>query len=261
MFLRVGNTAEEFMKTIYLECTMGAAGDMLAAALLELHPDRAGFLARINGAGIPGVEVGTEQKTRCGIVGTHISVRVHGKEEGSDDAPAAHHAHQRGIEEIGRLVSSLRLPPEVLSDLMAVYRLLAEAESTVHREPLPEIHFHELGMLDAVADIACVSLLLHELAPERVLASPVCVGSGEVRCAHGILPVPAPATALLLRGIPIYSGTVRQELCTPTGAALLKYFASGFGPMPEMRVSAIGCGMGARDTGTAGCLRSFFGES
>ena len=104
---------------------------------------------------------------------------------------------------------------------------------------------HEVGTMDAVADVVAVSLLMEELAPERVLASPVHVGSGQVRCAHGLLPVPAPATALLLRGVPIYGGAVRGELCTPTGAALLRHFVSAFGPMPPLRVAAVGYGMPA----------------
>jgi uncharacterized protein (TIGR00299 family) protein len=249
------------MKTVYLECNMGASGDMLTAALLELHPDPAGFLARLNGLHIPSVEISAQRAVKCGITGTRVSVRVNGEEEGAvgRETPAA--KHHCGMREIGKLVSQLEIPGTVRDDVMAVYGLLADAESCVHGQPVPAVHFHEIGTMDAVADIVSVCLLFHELAPERVLASPVCVGSGEVRCAHGILPVPAPATALLLRGVPIYGGTVRGELCTPTGAALLKHFVSDFGPMPVMRTSKIGYGMGSHDFGTANCVRSFLGEA
>lgn len=146
-------------------------------------------------------------------------------------------------------------------DACAVYQLIAQAESKVHGRPVTEIHFHEVGTLDAVADVVGVCLLMEMIAPDRVLASPVHTGSGNVRCAHGILPVPAPATALLLEGIPSYGGEVRGELCTPTGAALLKHFASGFGPRPVMAVKAIGYGMGKKDFERANCVRAFLGES
>ncbi len=142
-------------------------------------------------------------------------------------------------------------------DVLAVYGLIAEAESRAHGVPVTEIHFHEVGTMDAVADVTAVCLLMDRLAPEQVIVSPVHVGSGQVRCAHGILPVPAPATAYILRDVPIYGGAVRGELCTPTGAALLRHFATRFGDMPVMRTRAIGYGMGKktlkRPTASARC--------
>ncbi len=158
-------------------------------------------------------------------------------------------------------MESLALPEPVRRDVLAVYGSLAEAESHAHGVPVEQIHFHEVGRLDAVADIAAVALLMHRLAPEKVLVSPVHVGSGQVRCAHGLLPVPAPATAYLLRGVPIYGGAVAGELCTPTGAALLRYYASEFGAMPPLRVARIGYGMGKRDFPAANCVRAFLGQT
>ena len=137
---------------------------------------------------------------------------------------------------IEELVSGLAIPEKVRGDVMAVYRIIAEAESQVHGEPVSEIHFHEVGSMDAVADVTAVCLLIHELGIQKIMASPIHVGSGHVKCAHGILPVPAPATTLILQGLPIYSGDIRGELCTPTGAALLRHFVTEFGPMPVMRV-------------------------
>src|SRR5699024_5887421 len=137
----------------------------------------------------------------------------------------------------------------------------AEAESHAHGVPVTEIHFHEVGTLDAVADVTAVCLLMHRLAPDDVVVSPVHVGSGQVHCAHGILPVPAPATAFILRGVPIYGGSVRGELCTPTGAALLKHFATRFGAMPAMQVESIGYGMGKKDFEAANCVRAMLGET
>ena len=144
---------------------------------------------------------------------------------------------------------------------MSVYRLIADAESQVHGVPVTEIHFHEVGTMDALADITAVCYLMHKLSPEQVIASPIHVGSGTVKCAHGILPVPAPATASILRGIPISGGEIKSELCTPTGAALLKHFASSFGEMPVMSVAAIGYGMGKKDFPVANCVRAMLGEA
>jgi uncharacterized protein (TIGR00299 family) protein len=163
--------------------------------------------------------------------------------------------------DIAAILAGLKVSQTVKEHGLAVYRLIAAAESRAHGRPVTEIHFHEVGNLDAVADIITVCLLLEELAPDRIIVSPIHVGSGFVRCAHGILPVPAPATAYILMGIPSYGGKIRGELCTPTGAALLRHFADDFGPMPEMRVNKIGYGMGKKDFEAANCVRVFLGES
>lgn len=260
------------MKTLYLDCGMGAAGDMLAAALLELLPDPGAFVAELNVLGFPGVHIRTEPAVKCGITGTHFAVTVHGQEEGhgqhhhhhhhEHEHKHAHEHHHSGLHEIEHIVRGhLALPERVKRDVLAVYRQLAEAESHAHGIPVSDIHFHEVGTMDAIADITAVCLLMDRLAPGKVIASPVHTGSGQVRCAHGILPVPAPATAYLLRDVPIYGGTVQGELCTPTGAALLKHFVTRFGDMPVMRVSAIGYGCGKKDFEAANCVRALLGET
>lgn len=253
------------MKLLYLDCGMGAAGDMLAAALLELVPDKDGFLEKMNRLGLPGVTVSAEKAVKCGIIGTHFRVEVLGTEEDEhlhDHAHAHPHDHSHsGMEEIEHIIGHLPIPTMVKLDVLAVYRLIAEAESQAHGVPVTQIHFHEVGTLDAVADITAVCLLMHELDPDRIVASPVHVGSGSVRCAHGILPVPAPATAYLLRGIPTYGGSVPGELCTPTGAALLKHFVTEFGGQPVMRTQVIGYGMGKKDFDRANCIRAMLGDT
>lgn len=251
------------MKTLYLDCGMGAAGDMLAAALLELLPDADTFLQEVNALGLPGVRVTRERAVKCGITGTHLSVTVHGEEEGQDHAHPHGHSHTHsGLPGITHMVQDhLAVPDRVKEHMLEVYRLIAEAESQVHGVPVTEIHFHEVGALDAVADIAMVCLLLDRLRPDEIVASPVHVGSGQVRCAHGILPVPAPATAWLLREIPIYGGSIRGELCTPTGAALLRHFVTRFGEMPVMRTEAVGYGCGKKDFPAANCLRALLGQT
>ena len=155
----------------------------------------------------------------------------------------------------------LPLSDKVKADVMAVYGRIAEAESHAHGLPVSQVHFHEVGSMDAVADITAVCLLMEKLSPDEVVVSPIHVGSGQVRCAHGILPVPAPATAHILRGAPIYGGSIQGELCTPTGAALLMHFASRFGDMPAMRLQAVGYGMGKKDFPAANCVRAMLGET
>ena len=290
------------MKTLYIECNMGAAGDMLMAALSELLPDPEAFIARMNALGLPGVRFERQKTEKCGIIGTHIAVTVNGEDEHShdvagtgnrygghghshdhgqhhghlhDDAEAnnpqlhehvhehehEYHHHHASLHDICAIIEALDLPEAVKADSKAVYGRIAEAESKVHGRPVDHIHFHEVGTLDAVADVVGVCALMHEIAPEQVLVSPVHVGSGQVRCAHGVLPVPAPATALLLEGVPVYGGAIRGELCTPTGAALLVHFASDFGDMPAMTLEAVGYGMGTKDFPWANCVRALLGQT
>ena len=251
---------------------MGAAGDMLMAALYELLDDKQTFLDTMRGLGLPGIEISADPAVKCGITGTHMKVLV----RGSDELDALHdhlhehahehshdheHHHHTGLHEIEHLLSHLDLPQTVRDDALAVYRRIAEAESKVHGRPVDQIHFHEVGTLDALADVVGVCLLMHLLAPEKVYASSVHVGSGQVRCAHGILPVPAPATALLLSGVPIYGGAIQGELCTPTGAALLTHFVTKFGELPAMRLLKSGYGMGTKDFPAANCVRAMLGET
>ncbi len=246
------------MKTLYLDCGMGAAGDMLAAALLELFDEPELMLGKLNALSLPGVVFKRETAVRGGISGSLFRVLIHGGEEGGSAPGCA--VGGTGLDEIERFVASLSLPREVGDDVLAVFHLLAEAESRVHGKPIPQIHFHEVGTLDAIADITAVCLLIRELSPDEILASPVHVGHGYVRCAHGVLPVPAPATAELLKGVPIYGGRIEGELCTPTGAALLKHFVTRFGAMPEISVERIGCGMGKKEFEQANCVRAFLGQ-
>lgn len=312
------------MKTLYLDCGMGAAGDMLTAALLELLPNPDRFVDELNTLAIPGVQFRTEPAVKCGITGTHMIVTVNGEEEGEnyqyehqhehshqhnhehqhehshqhghghqhehshqhsyghqhehshqhghghqhnhnhdhEDQHGHDHHHHSALHDIEHIVRGhLSLPEKVQNDVMAVYELIAEAESHAHGVPITEIHFHEVGTMDAIADITAVCMLMNRLSPDEVVVSPVHVGSGQVKCAHGILPVPAPATAFILKDAPIYGGNIKGELCTPTGAALLKHFATRFDSMPIMKTKAIGYGMGKKDFEAANCVRAMLGEA
>lgn len=258
------------MKTLYLECNMGAAGDMLMAALYELLSEegKKTFLDAMNGLGLPGVAVAPVSVRTGGIAGTHMRVTVQGQEEGGHEHGRHHNHHDHDHEHhhaapgyIGALIDGLPLPQEVREQARRVYDAIAQAEARAHGCGVGEVHYHEVGALDAVADVAGVCYALYLLAPDQICASPVHVGSGTVRCAHGVMPVPAPATANLLRGVPIYGGTIQGELCTPTGAALLKTFVQSFGPMPVMETEQIGCGVGTKEFEQANCVRAFLGES
>ncbi len=275
---------------------MGVAGDMLSAALLGLVDDCDAVLDELNSFGIPGVEYQLENVTKCGILGKHLRVLINGIEEkhsdehGHDDHHHEHehyhdhssdhehnhdHEHEHGhdhdhdhahshstLYEIEDIIESLNVSKEVKSDIREVYELLAEAESSVHGVAVDQIHFHEVGNMDAIADITAVCYLMHVLDPDRIIVSPINVGSGTVKCAHGILPVPAPATAHLLQDIPSYeSSTIKSELTTPTGAALVKYFADDFSSQPLMTVSKIGYGMGKKDFSQANALRALVGKT
>lgn len=259
------------MKTLYLDCGMGAAGDMLTAALLELVPEKDDFLEKLNNIGLDCVTFKSESSAKCGINGTHITVKVNETEENEDmhehlhrhsNAHTHEHAHHHsGMHEINHIIEKLSVSDKVKADVTAVYSLIAEAESYVHGVPVADIHFHEVGTLDAVADITAVCMLMEHLSPEQVVVSPINVGSGQVKCAHGILPVPAPATSHILKNIPIYTCEIKSELCTPTGAALLVHFATKFGNMPVMKTSDIGYGMGKKDFEAANCVRAFIGQT
>ena len=299
------------MKTLYLECNMGAAGDMLMAALYELLDDQPAFLHKMQELGLHGVQVTAEPAKTCGIAGTHMRVTVHGEEEHEPDAHEHdhhhdhhhddheheheqehhhhhhddhdhehhhhhddhehkhHHEHEHGHHHhhatpghIAEIIDGLNLPEAVKQHARAVYDAIAQAEAKAHGCPVGDVHYHEVGALDAVADVTGVCYAMYLLGVDRVVVSPVHVGSGTVRCAHGVMPVPAPATANLLAGVPVYGGSVQGELCTPTGAALLTHFADAFEKMPVMRTQKVGIGIGTKQfEEQANCVRAFLGET
>jgi len=291
------------MAQLYLECGMGAAGDMLCAALYELleQEGREAFLKTMNNLGLPQIKVQAKAEQKCGIQGTRMVVTIGGQEEVSldvtgqlqehthnhaqapnlgheqghghhhhqeqhnhphQDASSHHHEHgHTGLNHIHTLIQNLALPHKVKENALKVYALLGEAEAHVHGRPVEHVHFHEVGTLDAIADIVGFCLLMEMLQIEKVTASPLHVGSGRVRTSHGVLPVPAPATAYILRGVPTYSDGIQGELVTPTGAALIKHFAVGYGPMPPAAYDRIGYGMGKKNFTAANCVRAFLDKS
>ena len=236
---------------------MGCAGDMLTAALLELFDDPVKILSELNSLGIPSVKFIREKSIKCGITGTHMRVFIDDEEE----CECGHCHHHGSMADIRHIVQHLSVSEKVKQSVLEIYQIIAQAESKVHGVPVEQIHFHEVGAMDAVADITAVCYLMDKLGIDQVYASPVHVGSGQVKCAHGILPVPAPATALILQDVPIYGGQIKGELCTPTGGALLKYYVNRFGEMPLMTTTAVGYGMGKKDFEAPNCVRAMLGHS
>ena len=264
------------MKVLFLECNMGAAGDMLMASLSELLPEPEKFVEDLRALNLPQVEISRGYASSAGIRGARMHVFIRGEEEISEDVLQSgasftghdhdhNHDHKHGhhhtsITDIRRIIKGLSVSEKVKNDVLEVYKLIAEAESEAHGCPVEEIHLHEVGALDALVDITGVCMLMEKIGANKIICSPINVGSGMVNCAHGILPVPTPATAAILRGVPCY-GTFQGELCTPTGAALLKYFASSFGQMPLMATEKIGIGLGTKEFPAANILRAFLGEA
>lgn len=273
-------------KVLYLECKTGAAGDMLMGALYGLltEEQKALFLEKINAISEE-VRVIPQEECKQGIGGIHMKVEINGEEEGTEHAHEhthedghvhthehihedghmhshehAHHHHAHtSVAAILEKISALDLSDTVKKHAEGIYRAIAAAESTVHRTDIEQIHFHEVGSIDALIDVVGSSLAIEMLGVDEIQASPVCVGNGTVRCAHGVLPVPAPATAEIIKGMPVYCSSFDGELLTPTGAAILKYFVETFTRQMNMEIEEIGYGFGTKEFEQLSCVRAFLG--
>ena len=237
------------MTIAYLDCFSGVSGNMLLGALLDAGlalDDLKADLARLP---LSGYEIRAERVTKRGVSATHLAVEV-----------SPEHAH-RGLKDVIAIIDQAGLPSGVSDQSRRIFTRLAEAEARVHGQPVEEVHFHEVGAVDAIIDVVGACCGLHRLGIEQVSASPLPLGGGWVETAHGRLPVPAPATAELLKGVPAYGGPVEEELVTPTGAAILTTIATSFGPMPPMTVRSVGWGAGTKEMAHPNVLRIFVGES
>ena len=271
-------------RILYLDAFAGISGDMFVGALLDLGVDLESVRRDVSRLNLEGFEIRVAKVARQGIMGTKFDVldpatgrnvddvadhnHGHGHEHHRDhvhhhdDGGHRHHVREhkhRSLGEIRRIIGESSLPPEAAGDAIAVFEIIGRAEATVHGKGIEEIHFHEVGALDTIVDIVAATSALRRLNVDEVICSPIHVGSGTVRCAHGVLPVPAPATLEILKGIPIYATDVRGELATPTGAALLKRFCTRFGPLPPLMVEAIGYGAGTRELDIPNLLRATVG--
>ena len=238
------------MKIVYFECNMGAAGDMLCASLLDTMNNSDEIIYRLNNMGFDGVHFSLKKTKKCSVAGSKFDVLV-------DDKGGTH----TSINDIYSTIDGFNVSQRVKDNAKAVYTLIAEAESVVHGEPVAQVHLHEVGAKDAIADVTAFALIMEHIGADLVAVSPVATGSGTVNTAHGIMNVPAPATTQLLKGMPSYGGDVIGELCTPTGAAILKYYSCQSGERPPAAYESVGYGMGTKDFDRANCVRAFIGET
>jgi uncharacterized protein (TIGR00299 family) protein len=253
------------MRIAYLECFSGISGDMFLGALLDAGVPFELFQKTVAGLNI-GAELEHSRVDRGGVSATKFDVVVNGQKDMPREEFWAHqhagahqpelpHAHKparseqhgRSLSEILRIIAAASISEYARRTADEVFLALAAAEATVHNVSMEQVHFHEVGAEDAIVDIVCAAVGAEALQVEQFFASPLNVGSGTVACAHGVMPVPAPATLQLLKEIPIYSADIQKELVTPTGAAIVKVLVSSFGPRPVMTTSRIGCGAGARN--------------
>jgi uncharacterized protein (TIGR00299 family) protein len=234
-------------RALFLDCFGGISGNMFFGAMLDLGLDERAWREAIAKLPLDDVELVVERVTKRGVRANHGDVRF-----------PHQHVH-RGLGDCLDIVEAAGLDDAVSARAEAIFRRLAEAEAEVHGTTVDEVHFHEVGAVDAIVDVVSAAFLLEASGAERVVASPVRTGFGTVNCAHGVMPVPAPATALLLRDMPTYAGDVEGELTTPTGAAILAASVNEFRQQPPMRVEAIGWGAGTKDTPHPNCLRALLG--
>lgn len=240
------------MKTLYFDCFSGASGDMIVGALLDLGVPFEKLRAALDSLGVSGYALRAEKVKKKGILATQFRVDI-------DPNEKQPHRHLKHVVEI---IDRGRLPDSVKAAGKETFRRIADAEARVHGSTPERVHFHEVGAVDSIMDVVGAHFCLYALGVERVCASKLHVGAGTVQCAHGVMPVPAPATALLLEGLPVYGGEVEFELITPTGAALLAQLADSFGVMPGMIVEGVGYGSGTRDLpDRANVLRAMFGQT
>lgn len=247
------------MKIMYIECSMGASGDMILSALYEAANKDKSFIAELNSLGIPGIRVKDYESQSCGLEGTSFSIQVNGYE----DAPG-HNVYSMSktdfkLSDIKNTIMQTSASSSVKKKAMDIYDLFAEAKSNYRKTPKEDLYFHEVGREDSITDIMGICMLMNKIDPDKVVVSPICTGRGFVNTLRGVMHVPTNLTKELLNGIPNYKGNIESELCTPTGAAVLRYFADEFGDMPNMSVKKTGIGIGKKVFNTPNCVRIHIG--
>jgi uncharacterized protein (TIGR00299 family) protein len=239
------------MRVLYFDCFCGVSGDMLLASLLDLGADEKEVRAALDATSLTGYELKVEKVVKAHLAATSVTVDVT-----DQDSP------ERGLPEIEAMIDKSNLAKGLKEKSKSVFRRLAETEARIHDTTPERIHFHEVGAIDSIVDIVGGLAALETLKVDEIYCSPVHLGTGEVRCKHGTLPVPAPATVALLQGVPVYSRGIPTELTTPTGAALITTLAAEFGPVPPMTIEAVGYGAGKKDVAERpNVLRTILGET
>lgn len=238
------------MKIAYFDCFAGAGGDMIAAAMLDAGLDFEFLKKQLATLGIKNFDIKLTQTKRAGL--RAVSFTPAFKED----------KHHRNLKDITEIISNSKIHNKAKETAIAIFNKLAAAEALVHNKDLQEIHFHEVGALDSIVDIVSASIGLVALEIEKVYCSTLSLGGGTIKCAHGILPVPGPATAELLKGVPTVGGPIDKELLTPTAAAILTTIVNQFGPLPEMKIEKIGYGAGSLESEKfPNVLRLIIGQS
>ncbi len=247
------------MTVLYYDCFSGISGDMHLGAMIDLGVDPKSLIDQLGRLDLPGYELKITRDQRKGISGTKVDVVLdenpHGHDHGHD------HHHHRNLEDISRIIQDSDLSKAVKDRSIRMFRKLAEAEGKIHNKPIQEVHFHEVGAIDSIVDIVGAAICIESIAPDMIMSSTVELGGGFVKCEHGTFPVPAPATAEILAGVPVKSGAAPYETTTPTGALILACNADKFGPMQDLRISKTAYGIGNRDMDIPNVLRVHLAES
>jgi uncharacterized protein (TIGR00299 family) protein len=241
----------EHEKVLWLDATAGASGDMILGALVDCGAPFSAVTRAVKALRLPGVRIARHAVVRAAVASTKIDVTIPGRTRDDHHVHTGHnargHHHGRTLQDIRKIIAAAPIEPAVRDRALVVFRRLVEAEGEAHGLTPGTVHLHEAGAADAIADVVGVCAALHAIAPDRIIVSPLTTGSGTVSCAHGLYPVPGPATALLLRGAPLSGIEADGERLTPTGAAILTSIAHGYGGLPPMTLTRVGHGAGQRD--------------
>lgn len=272
-------------KILYFDCLSGISGDMTIGALLDLGIDKEKFLEEIKKINIDEFDLEIKKGEKNGITGTDFDVIIkghyhaHSDEHNHDHSHEEHHHHEhnhnhshshdhshshhhehRNLENIEKIIDNSDLNEKVKKMSKKIFKYVAEAEAKIHGKNIDEVHFHEVGAVDSIVDIIGTAICIDLLDVDKIYSSPVHIGTGHVKCAHGIIPVPAPATLEILKGIEVYSTGIKSELVTPTGAAIIKALASDIIDTPQMKIEKIGYGIGTKDLDITNVLRIMIGK-
>lgn len=249
------------MTVLYYDCFSGISGDMHLGAMIDLGVDPKFLIDQLGRLDLSGYELKITRDQRKGITGTKVDVVLDKNPHGHDHGHHHDHHHHRNLKNISQIIDDSDLSKAVKDRSIRMFRKLAEAEGKIHNKPIQEVHFHEVGAIDSIVDIVGAAICIESIAPDMIMSSAVELGGGFVKCEHGTFPVPAPATAEILAGVPVKSGAAPFETTTPTGALILACNADKFGPMQDLRISKTAYGIGNKDMDIPNVLRIYLAES